>query len=339
MQGEKLLGHAQRLDAALGREFLQLHAGCVQQLVGQATGELGEDVLGTASIGQQALGLAQLVVADPFGMLPIGLEHIDCGQFTQALHEIVGAGRNQFLGSLGGSLTTLEILCDHFVQVVDGIQIHVIQLADLGLDVPRHGDIDHEHRLVLAPFKRLFDRALAEDRQLTGSGTDDDVAVMQFARDIGQQDRVRAQLSCQRAGTLEGPIGNDDLFHALLMQVTRHERDRLTGSDQQGLAALQVAEDLTGQADGGKCDGNRVLADGGIRPHRLGRAEGRLEQPAKQRADASGLPRHRVRRFHLAENLRLTQHQRVEARGDTHHVAYGLIVDMHISARLEFLEA
>ena len=123
------------------------------------------------------------------------------------------------------------------------------------------------------------------------------------------------------------------------MQVPRHQRDGLPCADQQRLTALQIAEDLSGQADRGERDGNRVLANGGVGTHGLCGAECRLEQAAKQRTDASGFPRHRVGRFHLAKNLRLTQYQRIEPRGDPHHVAYGLIVDMHIGARLEFFEA
>lgn len=165
----------------------------MQQFVGQATGELDESLLCTAPIVQQTLGLAQLIVADALCVLPVGLEHINCGQLAQALHEVLGAGRNQFLGGLGRALATLEVLRNHLMQIVDRVQIDVVQLADLRLDVPRHGDIDHEHRLVFAPLQCLLDRTLAENRQLAGGGADDDVAVVQFVRDIGEQDRLRTQ--------------------------------------------------------------------------------------------------------------------------------------------------
>jgi hypothetical protein len=78
------------------------------------------------------------------------------------------------------------------------------------------------------------------------------------------------------------------------------------------LAALQVAENLLGQADRGKRHGHRVFADGGVGAHLLGGAEGGLEQAPEQRADGAGLAGHGVGRFHLAENLRFAQHQRVE---------------------------
>ncbi len=166
------------------------------------------------------------------------------------------------------------------MQVVDGVEIDIVQLADLRLDVPRHGDVNHKHRLVLAPLQRLLYRALAEDRQLTGGGADDDVAVVQLFRDIGKQDCLRPQLRRQRTGALEGTVGDDDFLHALLVQVARHQSDGFASADQQRLAALQVAEDLPRQADRGEGHRHRVLADGGVGPHGLGRAEGGLEQPS-----------------------------------------------------------
>ncbi len=101
---------------------------------------------------------------------------------------------------------------------------------------------------------------------------------MQLFRDVGEQDRLRSQLRRQGTGALEGTVGDDDLLHALLVQVARHQGDGFAGADQQRLAALQVAEDLPRQADRGEGHGHRVLADGRVGPHGLGRAEGGLEQ-------------------------------------------------------------
>ena len=136
-----------------------------------------------------------------------------------------------------------------------------------------------------------------------------------------------------------GTVGDDDFLHALLVQVARHQGDGFASADQQRLAALQVAEDLSRQADRGESHRHRVLADGGVGPYGLGRAEGGLEQPPEQRADTAGLAGDCVGRLHLPENLRLAQHQRVEPGGDAHHVTHGLVVDVHIGAGLEFVEA
>ena len=255
----------------------------MQQFVGQATGQLHQHVFGVAAIGQQTLGLAQLLVAQAFALLTIRLEHVHRCQFAQAHHEIFGADADHFLGGLGRALATLEVFGDHFVQIVDAIQVNVVQLADFRLDIARNGNIDHEDRLVLAQLQRAFHRAFTQDRQLAGGRTDHDIAAHQFGRDIRQQHGVGAELFGQDAGTLQGTVGDDDTLHAEVVQVTGDQGDGLTGTDQQGLAALQVAENLFGQADGGKCHGHRVFPDGRVGAHLLGGIERGLEQAPQQR--------------------------------------------------------
>ena len=123
------------------------------------------------------------------------------------------------------------------------------------------------------------------------------------------------------------------------MQVAGDQGNGLARADQQGLAALQVAEDLLGQAHGRKSHRNRVFADGSVGAYLLGRVEGGLEQAPQQRPDRTRFTRDGVGRFHLAENLRLAQHQRVQPRGHAHHVTNGSIVFMDISAGTQLIEA
>lgn len=63
---------------------------------------------------------------------------------------------------------------------------------------------------------------------------------------------MRAELLGQLTGTFQGPVGNDDTLDALIVQMARHQADGLAGADQQRLAAMQVGEDLFGQADRGE---------------------------------------------------------------------------------------
>ena len=225
------------------------------------------------------------------------------------------------------------------MQVIDGIEVDVIQLADLRLDIARHGDVDHEDRLVLALFQRTLHRALAEDGQLAGRGTDDDVAVRQFVGNVREQHGVGAELLGQLAGTFQGAVGDDDTLDALIVQVARHQADGLASADQQRLAAVQVGEDLLGQAHRGKRHGYRVLADGGVGTHGLGGAEGGLEQTPEQRADGAGLARYGVGRLELAENLRFAEHHRVQPAGHAHHVPDRVVIAVHIGAGAQFVDA
>jgi len=236
-------------------------------------------------------------------------------------------------------LATLEIFGDHFVQIVDAIEVNVVQLADFGLDIPGNGDIHHENRFMLAQLQRTFHRAFAQNRQLAGSGADDDIAAHQFSRNIRQQHGVGTELFGEDAGPLQGTVGDHDALYTQVMQMTGDQGDGLAGANQQGLAALQVAENLFGQADGGKCHGHRVFADGCISAHLLGGIERGLKQPTQQRTNGTGLTRHGVGGLHLAQNLRLAQHQRIETSGHTHHVTNCRILFVHISACAQVVEA
>lgn len=310
----------------------------MEQFVGQATCQLHQHFFGAAAVGQQALGLDQFFIAQAFTLLTIRLKHVDRRQLTQAHHKVFGAGADHFLGSLGCALATLEVFGDHFVQIIDAIEVNVVQLADFRLDITGNSDIHHEDRFVLAQLQRALDRAFAQDRQLAGGGADDDIAAHQLGRDVREQHRVGAKLLGQDARALQGAVGDHDTLDAQVMQVASDQGDGFTGADQQRLAALQVTENLFGQAHGGERDGHRVFTDGGVGAHLLGRIERSLEQTAKQRADGASLAGHGVGGFHLAEDLRLAQHQRVEPCGDAHHVTNCRILFVHICTGAQVLE-
>ncbi len=148
-----------------------------------------------------------------------------------------------------------------------------------------------------------------------------------------------AELFGQLAGPLQGAVGYDDTLDALVVQVPRHQADGLTGADQQRLAAVQIGEDLLGQADRGEGHRHRVLANGGIGAHGLGGAEGGLEQTPEQRPDGAGLTRHGVGRLELAENLRLAQHHRIQPAGHAHHVAHRVMVAVHVGTGAQLFDA
>ena len=78
-------------------------------------------------------------------------------------------------------------------QVVDGVEVDVGQARDLGLDVARHRQVDHEHRPVAARLQRALDRAQADDRQRARGARDDDVELGQARRQVGQAHRFGAE--------------------------------------------------------------------------------------------------------------------------------------------------
>src|SRR5690606_19376007 len=140
----------------------------------------------------------------------------------------------------------------------------------------------------------------------------------------------RPELLSQRTGSLQGPVGNHDTLDALLMQMTRDQRDGFASANQQGLTAVQIREDLLGQADGGKGNRNRVLADGSICTDGFCSAERGLEQAPQKWPKAPRLARNGIGGLHMTENLRQAKHNGVQYAGDAHHESHRLLINMNV---------
>jgi hypothetical protein len=78
-----------------------------------------------------------------------------------------------------------------------------------------------------------------------------------------------------------------------------------------------------------------VSADLGSGAHLLGHRERTLEQLVKRAAQHPGFVGHADRRLHLAQDLRLAEHHRIEARCDAKGVARGGLVVHHITVLLQ----
>ena len=199
-------------------------------------------------------------------------------------------------------------------------------------------------RVAKAPVRKTVKAAAARNTrvkvQMAGGKTTSLHKVSVKQKPAVRSNVVRASVVQRPSmGEALGLRGNDDALDPLLVQVPRHQADGLAGTDQQRLAAVQVAEDLLGQAHRGKRHRHRVLADRGIGAHGLGGAEGGLKQAPEQRANGAGLARHGIGGLHLPENLRLAQHHRVQPRGHPHHVAHRGIVLEHVGTGAQLVEA
>ena len=86
----------------------------------------------------------------------------------------------------------------------------------------------------------------------------------------------------------------------------------------------KLGEHGLGHRHGGGGDRHGVGADLRLGAHALGDREGRLEQAVQHRAGRAGVLRGAVGVLELAEDLRLAEHHRVEARGHRERVVHGL---------------
>ena len=148
-------------------------------------------------------------------------------------------------------------------EIIDGIEENIVELADLKLNVTRHGQIDHEDRSVSARLDRPLDQPQSDDRQLAGGAGNDDIELGQAFADVFKTDRRRAETIRQRATTINRPVGDDDLLRLLRRKMRRAQLDHFAGADEQHLLISNALEDALGQT---YCSGghrNDVGADSG----------------------------------------------------------------------------
>ena len=105
-------------------------------------------------------------------------------------------------------------------------------------------------------------------------------------------------------------------------QVARRQLAHLAGADEQHRAAREVAEHLLGERGSGSRHGGRALADRCLDASAPAGMERLAEEAIEQRAGGADLECV----SHLAEDLALARHERVEAGGDAEQVERGAVV-------------
>ena len=134
--------------------------------------------------------------------------------------------------------------------------------------------------------------------------------------EIGSHSISMAAASVRLASQLfERAVGHGHAAGLAGGEVRGHQLDHLAGADEQHAGLAQVLEQLGGQAHrgGGHADG--VRADLGGRAHVLRDREGPLEHLVQRGAERAGRVGLAHGLLHLAEDLRLAQHHRIEPTG------------------------
>ena len=156
------------------------------------------------------------------------------------------------------------------------------------------------------------------------------VGVSELAAAFGQSLEMGACLE-DVAGTIHNKDGIDP--HALGRHARRarcevrcHQLDHFAGADEQHLGLAQILEQLRGQAHRRRGHADRVRADLGGGAHLLGHREAALEHLVQRDAQRTGILGGAHCVFYLAQDLRFTQHHRIQTTGDAERVARGVRV-------------
>ena len=301
---------------------VQLGQRAVQHLVRQAARQRLEHALDRLAARQQLARARELDAAPVVGLAVQRLDQRHRGALVEPVGKALHAGVDDGLGLLDGGLALLAGGLHQRRQVVHRVEVDVGQARDLGLDVARHRQVDHEHRAVPARLQRALDRAQADDRQRAGGAGDDGVEFVQ-PRAAG---RPAAATRRRSAPASLSPRSSVRLATAIALgrarrEVRGHQFDHLAGADEQHADLAQVLEQLRRQPHRGGGHADRMGADLGRGAHLLGDRERALEQLVQRRAQRAGLVGLAHGLLHLAQDLRLAQHHRIEPGGDAEGVA------------------
>ena len=219
------------------------------------------------------------------------------------------------------------------LQVIHRVKKHVIQVANLALDIARHREVDHEDRPAAARLERALDEPLAQDRQRRRRARHDDVVLVQVLGQLAQLDRTRVEAARQRMTTLQGAVRHGHPRRALRGEMRRAQFDHLAGADQQHVLVVQRREDARGELDRRGGHRHAVRADLRIGAHVFRHREGALEQLVQDRSERAGRFGNADRFLQLPEDLRLAQHHRIEARGDAERMPHRLLAGQRVEIR------
>ena len=116
------------------------------------------------------------------------------------------------------------------------------------------------------------------------------------------------------------------MLDALRLHVERRQLAHFSGADHGDVQPLDVAEDLLGEGDRGEADRHGARGQAGLGADALADGERRVKEAVEDRPDHLHLGRDGVGFLHLAEDLRLADDERVEARRDAEEVTRGVEV-------------
>src|SRR5581483_11201803 len=216
-----------------------------------------------------------------------------------------------------------RLLRNDGLQVVYIVQKDVVQAVHVRVNVARHGDVNEEERLAAPLAQYRSERLPADDRVGGGGRRDDDVGGGERLHEGVVLDGLAAQFRGHADRLFVGAVGDDDEAHAVRDQVFGGQFAHLARAENQHARVGEVGEDAVRQVYRRTPDGERAASQRGLMAHPLAAGKRLLEQRGQDRPAGPGLLRGLERRAHLTENLRFSQHERVQPGGDAHQVGSG----------------
>ena len=252
----------------------------MQELVDQTSHQLPHPLrIVCAEIGQVLQGPGQFPLADGVEALA---QSLDRGSDCKGIVPPVVSGDvllDDALRLQGFVLAFPPVGVDHRIEVVNVVEVDIGQGIYFGVNIPRHGDIDIEHRRVL-PFAHRFPGPVLGDDMLAGAGgADHNIRLGQRGIELIEGESLTLVLLGQCNSVGKCPVGDHQSPDSLLDEMVDGQLGHVTRTDHQNDFVVQGVKDLGGQFHGGITDRYRVAGDLGFRAYPLGRAKNPGHQP------------------------------------------------------------
>jgi len=180
-----------------------------------------------------------------------------------------------------------------------------------------------------------LEQSLPDDRKRARRARHDDVEVREPFRQFVECNGVGCEPVGELDPTLERAVRDGDRSRLARSEVRCSELDHLPGSDQQQSLLLKRRKNPLRKFDRRGRHRDRGGADVGLGPHVLRDGEGALEQTIEHEPERARRLRRSHRVLHLAENLRLAQHNRIEAARHAKRVRNRLFLRQGVDMRRE----
>ena len=180
------------------------------------------------------------------------------------------------------------------------------------------------------------DRIVSSTMALVSTGSVAPVAVTTMSaaesalRRSCHADGASLELSREGFRRRQGPTCDRDLPDTLRPQVDAGELGHFAGAEDEDVQARQVTKNLLGELDGGVADRHRALGEARFMAHALSDGERGVEESMGYGAREVEIVCREIGGLDLAEDLRLSDDERIEAGGDAKKMARRLDAAMAV---------
>lgn len=192
--------------------------------------------------------------------------------------------------------------------------------AHPGIDVPRHGEVDHDQRRGPSGDRGGRHRRAHHRRRRAGGGQQN-VGFAQDRRQVVEGSRIGAELPGQGSRGRQGAVHDHDPPRATTLEGGQHLARDPPGAEDGDPATAEPAGLLAGEVDRGGADAARPSPDRGFSAYSLSRPHGGAEQGGEEGAGRALPSRALAGDRHLSLDLRLAEGHRVESGRDPQEVA------------------